>query len=117
VDVKLMSTAAVRPPRGEPTVSQFLRLCGPPHNRKNYLFFGSDVGGETAAVLYTFTQTCQALGIEPWRYLRDVLQRLPSQPVERLAELLPDEWALAQRRVTEAMALAEPSAITPPPSG
>jgi hypothetical protein len=29
--------------------------------RKNYLFFGSDVGGETAAVLYTFTQTCQAL--------------------------------------------------------
>jgi hypothetical protein len=37
--------------------------------RKNYLFFGSDVGGETAAILYTFTQTCQALGVEPWRYL------------------------------------------------
>ena len=35
--------------------------------RKNYLFFGSDVGGETAAVLYTFTQTCRTLGIEPWR--------------------------------------------------
>src|SRR3954451_7775346 len=52
--------------------------------RKNYLFFGSDVGGETAAVLYTFTQTCQALGIEPWRYLRDVLGRLPGCPAERL---------------------------------
>jgi transposase len=65
--------------------------------RKNYLFFGSDVGGETAAVLYTFTQTCQALGVEPWRYLRDVLERLPSHLPERLAELLPDRWADAQR--------------------
>jgi transposase len=72
--------------------------------RKNYLFFGSDVGGETAAVLYTFTQTCQALGVEPWRYLRDVLGRLPSHPPERLAELLPEEWAQAQR----AAAVAEP---------
>jgi transposase len=70
--------------------------------RKNYLFFGSDVGGETAAVLYTFTQTCQALGIEPWRYLRNVLDRLPSHPPERLAELLPDEWARARRRAEEA---------------
>jgi transposase len=70
--------------------------------RKNYLFFGSDVGGETAAVLYTFTQTCQALGIEPWRYLRDVLERLPSHPADRLAELLPDEWASAQRAAAAA---------------
>jgi transposase len=70
--------------------------------RKNYLFFGSDIGGETAAVLYTLTQTCQALGVEPWRYLRDVLERLPSHPTGRLAELLPDEWARAQRSVTVA---------------
>jgi len=70
--------------------------------RKNYLFFGSDVGGETAAVLYTFTQTCQALGVEPWRYLRDVLGRLPSHPAQRLGELLPDEWAQAQRGAAEA---------------
>jgi hypothetical protein len=48
-------------------------------------------------VLYTFTQTCQALGIEPWRYLRDVLEQLPSHSPERMAELLPDEWARAQR--------------------
>jgi transposase len=70
--------------------------------RKNYLFFGSDVGGETAAVLYTFTQTCQALSVEPWRYLRDVLERLPSHPHAQLAELLPDEWARGQRRAAEA---------------
>jgi hypothetical protein len=70
--------------------------------RRNYLFFGSDVGGETAAVLYTFTQTCQALGVEPWRYLRDVLEQLPSHPTDRLAELLPDKWARARRGAAEA---------------
>jgi transposase len=69
--------------------------------RKNYLFFGSDVGGQTAAVLYSFTQTCQHLGVEPWRYLRDVLERLPRQPAQRLEELLPDRWAAAQRAATD----------------
>jgi transposase len=72
--------------------------------RRNYLFFGSDVGGETAAALYTFTQTCQVLNIEPWPYLRDVLERLPSHPPDRLAELLPQAWAQAKR----AAAAAEP---------
>jgi transposase len=85
--------------------------------RKNYLFFGSDVGGETAAVLYTITQTCQALGIEPWRYLRDVLERLPSHPTERLADLLPDEWARAQRAQAAASAAEDPRAGPPSPSG
>lgn len=70
--------------------------------RKNYLFFGSDVGGETAAVLYSFVQTCKRLQIEPWRYLRDVLERLPSWPAERLEELLPDQWAAAERAALEA---------------
>jgi hypothetical protein len=65
--------------------------------RKNYLFFGSDVGGETAAGLYSFVQTCKRLQIEPWRYLRDVLERLPGAPPERLEELLPDQWAARER--------------------
>jgi transposase len=77
-----------------------LRACA--IGRKNYLFFGSDVGGETAAVLYTFTQTCQALGVEPWRYLRDVLERLPGCTAERLTHLLPDEWAQGQRAAVAA---------------
>jgi transposase len=85
--------------------------------RKNYLFFGSDVGGETAAVLYTFTQTCRELGVEPWRYLRDLLERLPSHPRERLAELLPDEWARAQRGAAEASSPGEPNEVVPSPSG
>jgi hypothetical protein len=37
-----------------------------------------------------------------WRYLRDVLERRPSHPPERLAELLPDQWARAQRGAAEA---------------
>ncbi len=74
--------------------------------RKNYLFFGSDVGGERAAKIYTLTQTCQRLGIEPWRYLRDVLQRLPTLPAAQRPELLPQRWAQAQQA-----ALTEP----PPP--
>jgi len=78
--------------------------------RKNYLFFGSDVGGETAAVLYSFTQTCKELGVEPWRYLRDVLERLPGCPPERLGELLPDRWAAAERVAAERVAAEQATA-------
>jgi hypothetical protein len=68
-------------------------------------------------VLYTFTQTCQALGIEPWRYLRDVLERLPSHPPERLAELRPDEWARAQRSANEVPSRGQSDEVVPSPSG
>ena len=64
--------------------------------RKNWLFVGSDKGGRTAAVLFSFTSTCHRLGIEPWAYLQDVLKRLPSLPAERRAELLPDRWQAAR---------------------
>ncbi len=65
--------------------------------RRNWLTVGSPRGGQTAAILFSFTSTCQRLGVEPWAYLRDVLDRLPSCSAERLAELLPDEWASAAR--------------------
>jgi hypothetical protein len=40
--------------------------------RKNYLFFGSDVGGETAAVLYSFTQTCHRTRLaSPWNVVEN----------------------------------------------
>jgi len=68
--------------------------------RKNWLFFGSPQGGQTAAILYTFTSTCRRLGIEPWAFLKDVLTRLPTTPAERLAELLPDRWQAAQTPAT-----------------
>jgi hypothetical protein len=75
--------------------------------RKNWLTIGSPRGGETAAVLFSFTSTCQRLDVEPWRYLRDVLERLPSHPPERLGELLPDHWQAARQ-------VAMATAPTPP---
>jgi transposase len=72
--------------------------------RKNWLFAGSDNGGRTAAVLFSFTSTCRRHGIDAFAYLRDVLRRLPTHPAERLSDLLPDRWAAAQPSST-----AEPS--------
>jgi transposase len=60
--------------------------------RKNYTFLGSDRGGRTAAVLYSFTGTCKHHEIDPFAYLQDVLRRLPSHPSDQLDELLPDVW-------------------------
>ena len=65
--------------------------------RKNWLFAGSDKGGQTAAVLYTMTQTCKRHGIDPFAYLQDVLTQLPSLPADRLPQLVPHSWAEAQR--------------------
>jgi transposase len=46
-------------------------------------------------VLASFTETCQRHAINPWIYLADVRNRLPSQPVEQLADFLPNQWAAA----------------------
>jgi transposase len=71
--------------------------------RKNWLFVGSEQGGRTAAILFSFTSTCQRLNVEPWAYLEDVLSRLPGMPPGQLAELLPDRWQAAHRaRATDA---------------
>jgi transposase len=71
-----------------------LKLIG--IGRNNWLFVGSDQGGKTAAVLFSFTATCKHLGIDTFAYLRDVLTRLPTQPAERLEELLPHRWQAAR---------------------
>jgi transposase len=60
--------------------------------RKNWLFAGSDKGGETAAVLMSLCTTCKNLGIDPQAYLRDVLDRISTHPARRIEELLPDRW-------------------------
>jgi transposase len=57
--------------------------------RKNWLFFGSDRGGQTLATLASFTTTCQLLKINPWTWLRDTLTRLPVTTADQLATLLP----------------------------
>ena len=57
------------------------------------VFFGSDKGGRTAAVLFSMTQSARRCGLNMFAYIEDVLMRLHGQPVSRLQELLPEEWA------------------------
>ena len=65
--------------------------------RKNWLSIGSPRGGQTAAVLMSFTSTCQRLHVEPWAYLQDVLTRLPALPAGQLTALLPHRWQAARQ--------------------
>jgi len=60
--------------------------------RGNWTFFGSDQGGKTAAVLRSFIASCKRSGVEPFAWFRDVLSRIATHPVNRLAELLPHNW-------------------------
>lgn len=64
--------------------------------RKNWLFCGSDRGGQTAATLMSLTSSCKSLGVEPFAYLRDVLDRVSTHPNSRIEELLPDRWKPAE---------------------
>ncbi len=82
--------------------------------RKNWLFVGSPRGGQTAAVLMSFTSTCQRLGVEPWAYLQVVLTRLPTTPAGQLSDLLPDHWQAIRR--AEATPPAVPATDTTAPA-
>jgi transposase len=81
--------------------------------RKNWLFVGSQKGGQTAAVLFSFTSTCQRLGVEPWAYLQDVLTRLPETNAGQLGDLLPDHWQAARPSAMAAPPVVTTEAITP----
>ncbi len=61
--------------------------------RKNYLFCGSDAGGERAAAIYGLIGTAKLNGLDPEAYLREVLSRIADHPINRIEELLP--WNLA----------------------
>ncbi|WP_105275274.1 IS66-like element ISEc8 family transposase, partial [Escherichia sp. MOD1-EC7003] len=61
--------------------------------RKNFLFFGSDHGGERGALLYSLIGTCKLNNVDPESYLRHVLGVIADWPVNRVSELLP--WRIA----------------------
>ena len=62
--------------------------------RKNWLFAGSDTGGERAAVMYTIIETAKLNGINPEAYLRDIIDRIADHPYKKIDELLP--WNVKQ---------------------
>ena len=61
--------------------------------RKNYLFLGSDSGGQRAASLYSLIGTAKLCGLDPAFYLRTVLATISDHPISRIQELLP--WNVA----------------------
>jgi transposase len=64
--------------------------------RNNWLFAGSQRAGERAANIMSLIQSAKLNGHDPYRYLKDVLERLPTQPASRLGELLPHRWPLLE---------------------
>ena len=83
--------------------------------RKNFLFAGSDEGARRAAILYSVLGTCSLLGIDPYAYMRDVLERISrGWPGSRIRELLPEAWAAEKARADAGPPPGPPAA--PPPA-
>ena len=72
--------------------------------RKNWLFVGSQLAGERAAVLMSLIESAKLNGHDPWAYLRDVFERLPTLKNRDLAQLLPHNWRPAS-------GIAEPGVV------
>jgi hypothetical protein len=70
--------------------------------RKNFLFAGSDAGGERAAAMYSLIVTAKMNDIDPQAWLADVLARIAGHPAHRLDELLPWNWPSSGTAVNRA---------------
>lgn len=72
--------------------------------RKNYLFAGSDAGGERAAAIYSLLGTAKLNGLDPEGYLRHVLTHIAEHPINRVSELLPWNIEVQMKRDDKAAA-------------
>jgi len=66
--------------------------------RKNWLFIGTQEAGWRSAVIYTILQSCKNHDIDPYAYLKDVLERLPHMTNQQIGDITPRAWADEQRR-------------------
>lgn len=78
--------------------------------RSNWLFAGSLRAGQRAAAVMSLIQSAKLNGLDPYQYLRDVLQRLPTQKVRLVGELLPHRCGSRQRR-TECLGMKNIEAL------
>ena len=65
--------------------------------KKNWLFFGSEEAGQRSAVIYTLIENCRMHGVEPYGYLKDVLERLPRCTNREVDQLTPLKWKQAHQ--------------------
>ncbi|MBI9018569.1 MAG: transposase domain-containing protein [Phycisphaerae bacterium] len=73
-----------------------MRLCKAQHKRKNWLFFGSDKGGHTAAVIATIIQSAKRHGLNIYEYLKAIIAQIADHPACQIQQLLPNNWQPAQ---------------------
>jgi hypothetical protein len=68
--------------------------------RRNWLFTGSNVGGERAAAIYSIIETCKLSGVEPFAHISSVMQKIAEGwPNSRINELMPWAWSpVAQQK-------------------
>lgn len=66
--------------------------------RKNYLFAGSHKGAERLAMMYSLMGTCKLNNINPYDWLKDVLDKINNWPVNKVSELLPHKWKPAMQQ-------------------
>ena len=60
--------------------------------KRNYLFFGHPDAGWRSAVIYSVIVSCRRHKIDPWEYLKDLMQRLPSAKNHEIPNLVPARW-------------------------
>ena len=80
-----------------------------PMGKKAWLFCWTEIGAERVGIIQSLLVTCRLQGIDPYKYLVDVLQRINIHPASRVLELTPREWKahFAENPMESDLALAE----------
>ena len=65
--------------------------------KRNWLFIGDLEAGHRSAIIYSLTQTCRMLEVNPYEYLKDILARLPGTGDDDLKNLTPANWAKSNK--------------------